>query len=158
LRAASQSLNQALLVGKSLPDGSPSAIALKVVRGRIALSENRLQDARAALTDAIGVASAPGAAYMTRAEVELAQGALHEAATDAQQALALAQGMQRGTMHSNRTGLAWLILGRVKAAVGDRDGARAAFEAAVAHLDHTVDGTHPALRLARRLLAAERSS
>jgi tetratricopeptide (TPR) repeat protein len=158
LTSAMQFLTQAAAVGKSLPVGSPAAMSLKIVRGRIALSENRLEDAHAALTEAIGVnplPSAPWAAFLNRAEVELAQGALAEAAADAEQALSRAQALQRGITYSNRTGLAWLILGRVKAAAGDHEGARAAFQAAVRHLAETVDETHPGLQMVRRLLATD---
>jgi tetratricopeptide (TPR) repeat protein len=155
LTAAIEYLNQAALAGKPMPDGSPSGIGLKIMRGRIALAENRPADARAALTEAIGASApslVPGRAWLTRAEVELAQGDLVAAAADARQALSNAQALQRGIPHSNRSGLAWLMLGRVKAAGGDPDGAHLAFEAAVEHLSDTVDENHPALRLARQLL------
>jgi serine/threonine protein kinase len=161
LAAATEYLNQAALAGKSMPDESPPAIALKIMRGRIALSENRLKDARAALTEAIGNSAAsvvPLRAWLTRAEVELAQGDLVAAAADAQQALSSAQALQRGVPHSNRSGLAWLMLGRVKAAAGDPNGAHLAFEAAVEHLSETVDANHPALQMARRLLHGDRAS
>jgi serine/threonine protein kinase len=161
LAAATEYLNQAALAAKSMPDGSPPATALKIMRGRIALSENRLNDARAALTEAIGnraASSVPGRAWLTRAEVELAQGDLAAATADAQQALSSAQALQRGVPHSNRSGLAWLMLGRVKAATGDANGAHLAFEAAVEHLSDTVDADHPALQMARRLLQVDRAS
>jgi hypothetical protein len=48
--------------------------------------------------------------------------------------------------------------GRVKAAGGDPDGAHLAFEAAVDPLSETVDANHPAWRMARRLLRADRAS
>jgi serine/threonine-protein kinase len=158
LKSARESLSRAARVGQSLPPASPAAVAIRIVGGRIALSEHRLEDAHAVLTAAIGAnpgPSAPGAAFQARAEVELAQGALVAAAADAEQALQRAQELQRGTSHSNRTGLAWLITGRVKAAAGDGPGAHAAFQAAVEHLAATVDQSHPALLLARRLLATD---
>jgi tetratricopeptide (TPR) repeat protein len=158
LAAARASLSRAALAAQSMPPTAPAGVAIRVVGGKIALSEHRLDDAHAVLTAAIGVTpspSSPGAAFQARAEVELAQGALVAAAADAAQALERAQAMQRGISHSNRTGLAWLITGRVKAAAGDHAGAHAAFQAAVEHLGATVDESHPALQLARRLLATD---
>jgi len=161
LVAATEYVNRAALAGKSFPDGSPPKNHLEIMRARIGLAENRVAGARAALTEVIdsrAASTVPGRAWVTRAEVELAQGDLVAAAADAQQALSSARALQQGVAHSSRSGLAWLVLGRVKAASGDLHGAHLAFEAAVDHLSETVDASHPALQLARHLLHAEQAA
>ena len=54
--------------------------------------------------------------------------------------------------HSNRTGLSWLVLGRVLAKKGDSVGSRQALLAAIEHLSDTVDPDHPQLLRARHAL------
>jgi cytochrome c-type biogenesis protein CcmH/NrfG len=65
--------------------------------------------------------------------------------------LSLAENAQGGVAYSNRTGLSWLVLGRVLAKKGDTDGARQALRSALEHLSNTVDPGHPMLLLARQL-------
>jgi hypothetical protein len=83
---------------------------------------------------------------------------LEAAEKDARQTLALAQEAQGGLPHSDRTGLAWLILGEVLEKRGDAAGAAEAFDAAVENLSHTVDADHPMLLRARSKTARAFSS
>jgi hypothetical protein len=90
-------------------------------------------------------------ALAARAELNLDEGRLPDAESDARQALALAEHAQGGMAHSNRTGLSWLILGRVLARKGDARGSQSALHAAIDNLANTVDPDHPMLLLARQL-------
>jgi tetratricopeptide (TPR) repeat protein len=143
-------------IGTKVPAGSPAGAAVQITRGKIALSEGRLGDARSILNEVIDSHPAINAtALITRAEVNLSAGRLSEAATDARAALARAQSLQAGLPYSFKSGLAWLVLARVLAAQGERDPARTALESAISHLSGTVDADHPGLRRARQLLAAD---
>lgn len=88
---------------------------------------------------------------LMRAEINLTDGRLVEAESDARRALALAQSAQGGVPYSYRTGLAWLVLGRVLAKNHDVTGSGEAFRVAVEHLRNTVEADHPMLVLARQL-------
>ena len=84
-------------------------------------------------------------------ELNLAEGRNAAAEADARQLLALSQQAQGGIRYSNRTGLAWLAVGRALANEGRSVESRKAFQAAVEHLSNTVDPDHPMLQLARQL-------
>jgi hypothetical protein len=90
-------------------------------------------------------------ALLIRSEVNLNEHKLAAAEDDARRALQLAQKAQGGLPFSNRTGLAWLALGRVQAEQGNVADAHGAFEAAVTNLANTVDAGHPMLLQARDL-------
>jgi tetratricopeptide (TPR) repeat protein len=136
---------------------SPSVRAvtkLQIIRGSFALKQGRVAAARADLDTAIE--SGKNVYWKTRAllirsDVNLTDNKLEAARADAQQALSLAQAAQGTTPFSNRTGLAWLMLGRVLAKQGDAAKAAAAFQAAIDNLSNTVDADHPRLLLARQL-------
>lgn len=136
---------------------SPSVRAvtkLQIIRGEFALKQGRVAAARADLDTAIE--SGKNVYWKTRAllirsDVNLTDNKLDAARADAQQALSLAQAAQGTTPFSNRTGLAWLMLGRVLAKHGDAAEAAAAFQAAINNLSNTVDADHPKLLLARQL-------
>ncbi len=64
------------------------------------------------------------------------------------------EAQQGGEPHSNRTGLAWLMLGRVLAKEGSTNEASNALRAAADHLSNTVDPAHPAVEQAQHLLAS----
>ena len=81
----------------------------------------------------------------------LREGKLSAAEADARQALSIAQTAQGGIPYSNRSGLAWLMLGRVLAAEGQADRAHHAYQDAITHLSKTVDAQHPLLNMARDL-------
>jgi eukaryotic-like serine/threonine-protein kinase len=132
-------------------------VFLEIARGRIALANNQFAAARLSLDAAIASGSTvffQMSALVPRAELNLNEGRLEEAEADARKALSLAQSAQAGMPHSNRTGLSWLVLGRVLAKKGDSVGSRQALLAAVEHLSDTVDPDHPQLLLARQLLQA----
>lgn len=128
---------------------------LRAIRGRIALSQGNLAAARIDLDAAIeGVSNMftliP--ALLSRAELNLAEGRNAAAEADARRLLALTQQAQGGIRYSNRTGLAWLALGRALAGEGREVDAHQAFQAAVDHLSNTVDADHSQLQLARKLM------
>ncbi len=156
LAAARESIDKAAAMIGSAPPGSPPVVALKSQRGEIALAEGRLDAARTDLDSAL---AAGPTRYMTmgalrsRAELAIAEGNLAAAETDARGTLALAREQQGGVPYSNRTGLAWLTLGKVLAKKGEARQAHDAFQAAVANLANTVDAGHPMLRAAQQLAA-----
>jgi hypothetical protein len=65
--------------------------------------------------------------------------------------LKLAQQAQGGLPHSDRTGMAWLMLAQVFAKQGDAAAARNAVQAVLDNLSSTVDDGHPVLLEARQL-------
>ncbi len=138
-----------------VPTDSMMIARLRAIRGRIALSQGRLSAARAdldaAVTDGKTLAVSIAALY-PHAELNLADGKIGDAEADARKLLTLTQKAQGGIPYSNRTGLAWLLLGRALDRQGDRAGAHEAFQSAVRHLENTVDGDHPMLQLARQLV------
>ena len=121
------------------------------------MSEGHLAQARASL-DAVTAnsktAQVTHEALRTRAELNLREGKLAAAEADARQALAVAEQAQGGLPYSDRTGLAWMVLGQVLATRGEAPGAAKAFQAALENLSHTVDPDHPML-LRAQLLARD---
>src|SRR5262249_36878426 len=89
-----------------------------------------------------------------RAELNLEEGRLAAAEADARRSLSLAQEQQGGLPYSDRTGLAWMILGEVLARQGKAKGAAQAFRAAIDNLANTVDADHPMLIRAMQLAHA----
>ena len=127
---------------------------LQIIRGSLALRQGRLETARTGLDAAIATGKNvywKTRALLLRAETNLNGNNLDAAEADAKLALSLAQSAQGTVPFSNRTGLSWLMLGRVMAKRGDEAGARPAFQAAIDNLSNTVDADHPQLVLARRL-------
>jgi serine/threonine protein kinase len=127
---------------------------LKIARGRIALANNQLAEARTNLDAAIADGNTvfyQMTALVPRAELNLNEGRLAEAEADARRALSLARNAQGGVAYSNRTGLSWLVLGRVLGKKGDAAGSEQALRSALEHLSNTVDANHPMLLLARQL-------
>ena len=127
---------------------------LRAIRGQIALSRGRLPEARADLDAAVagpGTLAVRIATLFPRTELNLAAGRDYDAEADARNLLTLTQKAQGGIPYSNRTGLAWLLLGRALAGQGNGVEAHKAFVAAVEHLSNTVDADHPLLQRARRL-------
>ena len=137
-----------------VPTDSVMIGRLRAVRAELALSQGRLADARADVDAAISNTNNAAilmAALLPRAELGLAEGKYAEAEADARRLLALSQLAQGGTRYSNRTGLAWLTLGRVLERQGKQADARTAVQTAIDHLSNTVDAAHPMLKLAREL-------
>jgi serine/threonine-protein kinase len=153
LAAAKRSLAEAVaVVGNSVEAGSPEAVALQTLRGRVALAEREFAWARTNLDAAIDAGKSPSQlhkALLIRAELNLQEGAVSAAEADARHALTLAQTLQGSLPYSNNTGLAWLALGEALRRQDDVTGARQAFHSAVAQLSRTVDDSHPMLQRAR---------
>jgi tetratricopeptide (TPR) repeat protein len=129
-------------------------ITLKIARGRIALANNQWAEARANLDSAVTDGNTvfyQMTALVPRAQLNLNEGRLAQAEADARRALLLARNAQGGVPYSNRTGLSWLVLGRVLAKKGDAAGSQQALRAALENLSNTVDADHPMLLLARQL-------
>jgi tetratricopeptide (TPR) repeat protein len=127
---------------------------LQIVRGSFALRQGRIEAARTDLDAAIATGKNVYwkiRALILRAEADLNVNNLDAAQADAKLALSLAQSAQGTVPFSNRTGLAWLMSGRIMAKRGDDAGAREAFQAAIDNLSNTVDADHPKLVLARQL-------
>jgi eukaryotic-like serine/threonine-protein kinase len=142
------------LAATAAPVAGPGQVALQISRGRIELLNGAYRSARNDLDRAIAADKSiflQMTALAARAELSLDEGRLPDAESDARQALALAERAQGGVPHSNRTGLSWLILGRVLAREGDNRGSQQALDAAVDNLANTVDADHPMLLLARQL-------
>lgn len=137
-----------------VPTDSVMIARLRAIRGRIALSHGQLAVARIDLDAAVADATTLAvqiAALFPRTELNLTDGRNADAEADARRLLALTQHAQGGIPYSNRTGLAWLLLGRSLDGQDKRSAAHAAYAAAVAHLSNTVDPDHPMLLLARQL-------
>jgi tetratricopeptide (TPR) repeat protein len=138
-------------------EASPSVRAvtkLQLIRGTFALQQGRVAAARADLDTAIESGKNvywKTRALLVRSDINLTDNKLDAARADAKVALSFAQAAQGTTPFSNRTGLAWLMLGRVLAKQGDAPEAAAAYQAAINNLSNTVDADHPKLLLARQL-------
>jgi tetratricopeptide (TPR) repeat protein len=141
-------------IDPSAPPDSTALIRLRTVKGSIALTAGRIEEARAEL-DAVIAASKnvyrTMRALLIRAELNLNDGRVADAEEDARRVLGLARTAQGSAPYSNGTGLSWLMLGRVLRRQGDQVGARKAFQAAVENLSNTVDADHPKLLFARQL-------
>jgi serine/threonine-protein kinase len=143
----------ATLVGHSEP-GSPEVIALQILRGRVAVLEHRLDEARTNFDAAIASGRSQSQilrALLLRSDLDLREGKVAAAEGDARRALSLAQTLQGSLPYSNSTGLAWLALGEALSKQADEAGAQQAIHTAVSQLSHTVDENHPSLLRAREL-------
>ncbi len=135
--------------------GSSVATAIDLEAANIAHTRNRLNYARAAFSRIITEQDRLGyriAALRGRAQVFLDEGDLTSARRDAEDALALAQSLQKSQRYSTRTGNGWLMLGRVLEREGEKAGAAQAYRHAVEHLRNTVDPVHPSLVAAQARL------
>lgn len=157
LAAATSYLDAASKVSStSVPPGSPSIVRLRDIRGQIAVAKGRFEEARENLDAAVAAAqgSPPSmiSPLLSCAELNLAVGLSTAAQADARQALSYAQAVQGDRPYADRTGRAWLVLGRVLAKQADAPRAQQAFQAAIANLSETVDADHPKLLASRQLL------
>lgn len=138
-----------------LSPASPVMLRRKEMEGRLELASGHFTQARALFDGMLAtkvVSPWTLSAELGKVEIELAARNSDAAVQQAQQALKTASAMQGDLPYSNQTGLASLVLGRAWQSQGDRDQAKTALEAAVAHLSHTVDANHPDLVSAQRLL------
>lgn len=139
--------------------GHTTRLRQAMVQARLDIHRGRPQPARAALDGVIRVfeerriSSGPqAAAHRLRADAWRGAGDLVAAATDAREALRIAQSAQAGRPHSMQTGLAWLALARVQQAAGDIDGRLGSARQALAHLEAAAGREHPEALAARRLM------
>ncbi len=142
------------IVGPKLPDNFPPAPRMQTLRGAVAMARGRNAEARTALDAVISGSKSPfitTLALRVRADLNLQENQLAAAETDARKSLTLAEAAQGGMPYSNRTGLVWLTMGNILARKGAAAEASKAYRAAVEHLSHTVDATHPKLLLAQQL-------
>jgi len=75
-----------------------------------------------------------------------------EAAADATRGLAILQQSAQPETFSGTIGRAWLAVARARQAQGNHDGARAALQSALQHLQNTLGADHSDTRAARLLL------
>jgi serine/threonine protein kinase len=137
-----------------VPTDTVMIARLRAIRGQVSLSEGRLADARHDLDGVLANTNNEAIlmpALLTRSELNLAEGRYPAAAEDARRLLVLCQKSQGGIRYSNRTGLAWLALGRALLKQGQAAAAHRALQTAFEHLSNTVDPDHPLLKLAREL-------
>lgn len=141
-----------LLPGTVAGEEGPLWPAQLLVRGKLRIEDGRYDAALLDFDEALRGSSGLSAfaARLGKAEAELLAGNAIGAVSDAQVALDQAASLQGGLPYSNRTGLAWLMLGRALRETGDSGRADAAFESATWHLANTVETDHPALLEARR--------
>ncbi|MFN3564712.1 MAG: protein kinase domain-containing protein [Burkholderiaceae bacterium] len=148
-------------VGRTLPADSVAAITVKLAEARMALLDERWDDARAAYTQVIDFFDARRmrvgpvvTALRGRAEVHLHDGALDLAAADLERALALARKLQGKKPYSSHVGLTLARLQRLHEARGEHVQAQALATEATAHLARGLGPDHPETRRIR--LAAGR--
>jgi len=141
-----------LMDAAAFPKSGPISRATHNLRGRIALSNGNLKLARGEFTSVLEEKQpnrSTTTALIGRAEVALMENQLEAGLADIQDALRLSQSMQGGIPFSETTGRAFIVEGELRARTGNRTAAQAAFAAAVEHLTHTVDASHPALKRAK---------
>jgi hypothetical protein len=91
-------------------------------------------------------------ALRRRAELRLATGDAAAALADAEASRAIAERLQAGRPHALRTGQAWAMVARARAALGQDEEARRAARQALAHLDAMrVDAADADAAFARQL-------
>jgi eukaryotic-like serine/threonine-protein kinase len=148
-----------LAAGAAAIGPSPSAettgyVRLRVARASLALREGRLQESRADVDGAITDGKEPvwmTRALLVRAEISMDEDNFSAAEADVRRGLELAETARGNAPYSNRSGLCWLMLGRVLQKEGKQALALEAFRTAVDNLENTVDSDHPQLVLARQL-------
>ncbi|MDE2371846.1 MAG: protein kinase [Burkholderiales bacterium] len=146
---------QALLDARG-PAAAGAAARLRFERALLDLAQGRAEPARAALQALLAQPAAPAAEVATLtalARAETATGHAAEAVAHARRAVALGESLQGGRAASNRTGGAWLELGRALAATHDGAGAADALHHAQAHLGSTVEPAQAQRAELQRLLA-----
>ena len=156
--AESYLANASALAGTPVPANFPAAPRIEILQSVIAMKEGRLQEARTRLDALIGRGTAAPITFdvlRARSELNLQEGKLSAGEADARRMLALAQQAQGSLPHSDRTGIAWLLLGQMLAQQADAPRARGAYQRAIENLANTVDADHPLLLRARQLAGPE---
>ena len=127
---------------------------VSLMRGRLALAHGNIAEARGLFEKVAANTGSKATAVegeLGKAEALLAAGDAAAAAESARIALSAATSLQSGLQHSQRTGRAWLLLGRALRQLYQTAEADRAFSSAVTHLSNTVDESHAALIEARAL-------
>ncbi|MEW5879765.1 MAG: serine/threonine-protein kinase [Pseudomonadota bacterium] len=143
-------------IGRTLPADSVAAVTIRLAEARVALLDERWEDARADFARVIDFFDARRmrvgpvvTALRGRAEVYLHDGAVDLAAADLARALALARELQGGKPYSSHVGLTLAQLQRLHEARGEHAQAQAAATEAAAHLAHALGVDHPETRRIR---------
>jgi serine/threonine-protein kinase len=145
------------LAGVPLPENYPAAPRIQILRGVLAMKQGHLEEARASFDTLIERNYAAPITYdglRARAELNLQEGRISAAESDARRMFDLARQAQGTLPYSDRTGIGWLTLGQVLARQGDSAGAGNAYRQAIDNLVNTVDADHPMLLRARQLAGA----
>jgi tetratricopeptide (TPR) repeat protein len=142
----------------AVPAGSPPVLTADAVAARIALARGDLDEANRLFSATLAAFQARDQSggsvvmlHLGRSDAALRQGRSDDALRDARAGLAMAQRLQGGIAHSNRTGLAWLAIANALAAQGRMDEARAALTSALDQLEQALGDEHPATRRALAL-------
>lgn len=125
-----------------------------LMRGRLALARGDIAEARRrfeAVAANTGSKATAVDGEIGKAEAMLAAGDASAASESAGAALNAAMSLQSGLPYSQRTGRAYLLLGRALQELHEPAKANEALASAVTHLSNTVDESHPALIEARAL-------
>jgi eukaryotic-like serine/threonine-protein kinase len=125
-----------------------------LMRGRLALARGDITEARRrfeAVAANTGSKATAVDGELGKAEALLAAGDPAAAKESARVALSAATSLQSGLPYSQRTGRAWLLLGRALRQLHETAEAERAFTSAVMHLSNTVDENQAALVEARAL-------
>jgi serine/threonine-protein kinase len=125
-----------------------------LMRARLALARGNVAEALRRFEWVAATSSSKATAVdaeIGKAEALLIAGDIAAAADSARTALNASISLQSGLPYSQRTGRAWLLLGRALQRLGESAEADEAFASAVTNLSNTVDESHPALIEARAL-------
>jgi eukaryotic-like serine/threonine-protein kinase len=154
LTGAKDYLDQLAAMGESsMPPGSAAWTRYQRAVARNELAAGHVDKAKRVIRDLLsGDAKITPDTWLVAAEVEWAAGNAAEALAHAKRSLQEAEKRQSGMSHSNATGVAWFLIGRIQVSRAPADAKQAWIEAEK-HLSHTVDESHPALTEVRALLA-----
>lgn len=158
--AARQELDRLTsLVGKGADLRGPARSRLLMIKGRMAVQQGQLDEARGYFDEAVsdiesnGVKSGGVAlTYSERAEVRLKQGDIAGAQADAVQAMSIATAGRGKTAFSSLLGYAAITQGNVHRAMNNPKEAGKSWRLAVLNLKHTMGQSHADTQRAQRLL------
>jgi tetratricopeptide (TPR) repeat protein len=158
LGAAGRSLEEATSLASDLPAESSSSLGLSLRRSRLALLRGRVDEARETIQASVELMQRRrmrnpflARALRARAEILRGMGDGASAVRDARAALEVSQALQGRKPFSLYTGRSWLLLARLRLDQGDREGTRAAAQAALEHLSDMLGDEHPETAAARAL-------
>ena len=147
-------------IPSSYPAGHRIFADLAREQALLAAAEGDTGDARPLLAEAIAIHRKVPQKHpshvetlLEQARLELRLGRAGEAEAAGREALALAESFRGGATHSAYVGLSLLALGEIDQARGDDAKGRQRLTEAVAHMEPTLGGTHPAVVHAKARLA-----